>query len=80
MEINPLQSRVLNRVKEMSAGQLAWLEMVLNSTFLPENETEAALVKGIMTVQEDGGTLDFLTEEEGYSEKDAIATYRNQAG
>ncbi len=79
MEINPLQGRLINRVKEMSGEQLAWLEMVLDSTFLPENETDAELVHGIMAVQEDSGTLNFLTEEEGYSEKDAIAIYRNPA-
>jgi hypothetical protein len=80
MEINSLQGRLINRVKEMSGDQLAWLEMVLDSTCLPENETEVELVHGIMMVQEDSGTLDFLTEEEGYSEKDAIAIYRNSAG
>lgn len=76
MEATQLQKKMLNKVKTMSLDQLSWLERVLSNAPFTENELDEHLVKEIMSLQENGGSFDFLNDEpENYSVIDCQFIY-----
>jgi hypothetical protein len=76
MEGTPLQKKMLNKVKTMSLDQLSWLERVLSNAPFTENELDEHLVKEIMSLQDNGGSFDFLNDEpENYSVIDCQFIY-----
>ncbi len=76
MEHMTLQKKLINKVKAMSEEQLSFLESVLSDAPFTDNETERKLVKGIMLLQDMGGSFDFLHEDsENYSIADCQFMY-----